>query len=222
MFTIQRFLPTVLVVLLSIGIPAVADDNIMEGVQYERISPAQPTTAPDGKIEVAELFWYGCPHCFRFEPYIKTWLKNKSDRIVFTRIPAILNPKWETHARVFYAAEALGIGEKIHAPFFNALHVDRQQLYQEEDILEFMQDMGIDKKKFSDAMHSFAVSSKIRRAKKLGQAYKVHGVPSIVVNGKYLTSGSHAGSLKGMIQMTSYLASKELSSKTSITPAASK
>ena len=187
--------------------------GVMEGVHYELIKPAQPTGAPAGKVEVTELFWYGCPHCFRFEPYVKGWLKNKSDDIVFKRVPALLSPKWESHARAYYAAEVLGITDKIHEPLFLALHVEKKRIYKEEDILDFIEGLGINRDEFTKAYKSFAVSSKIQQSKKLGQVYNLSGVPTIVVNGKYRTSASQAGSFEGLIVLTNALALKELEDK---------
>lgn len=184
----------------------------MEGVQYITVKPAQPTSAPAGKIEVTEIFWYGCSHCFKFEPYVKAWLKRKSDNIVFKRMPAMLSPKWGSHARVYYAAESMGVTEQIHEAFFTALHVDGKKLFEEKDIVKFIAGLGIDQKKFSAAYHSFAVSSKVKQAKKLTKAFNVNGVPSVVVNGKYLTSGTHAGSFEGMVYLMNALAEAELKS----------
>jgi len=191
----------------------------MEGVHYEVIKPAQPTSAPDGKIEVTELFWYGCPHCFKFEPYVKSWLKQKSDNVTFKQVPAMLSPKWEGHARAYYAAEALGITDKIHEPLFVALHVEKKRIFKEKDILDFVESQGIDRKKFANAYRSFAVSSKVQQSKKLGQAFNLSGVPSVVVNGKYLTSASHTGSFEGLVVLMNSLAEAELKTATATTAA---
>jgi len=194
---------------------AYAEVNVkgaMEGVHYVTIKPAQPTSAPAGKVEVVELFWYGCPHCFKFEPYVKGWLKKKSDKIVFKRITAMLTPKWESHARAYYAAEVLGVTDKVHEPLFIALHVEKKRLFKEEDIFDFVESQGVDRKKFTNAFHSFAVSARVQQSKKLTQAYKINGVPSVVINGKYLTSASHAGSFEGLVFLMNQLAISEINS----------
>lgn len=180
------------------------------GVHYELINPAQPTTAPAGKVEITEMFWYGCPHCFRFEPYVKGWLKKKSDDIVFKRVPAMLSPKWESHARAYYAAEVLGVTDKLHEPLFLALHVEKKRIYKEEDIFDFVEGLGIDREKFINAYKSFGVSSKVKQSKKLGKAYNLGGVPSIIINGKYTTSASQAGSFEGLAVLMNALALQEL------------
>jgi len=189
-----------------------------EGVHYELIKPAQPTSAPAGKVEVVELFWYGCPHCFKFEPYVKGWLKKKSDNIMFRRIPAMLSPKWESHARAYYAAEVMGITDKVHEPLFIALHVDKKRLFKEEDIINFITGLGIDRQKFTNAYRSFAVSAKVQQAKKLTKAFNLGGVPSVVINGKYMTSASHTGSFEGMIVLMNALAESELKPAEGNTP----
>ena len=207
-----RLLIPIVIVLSSFS--AVAEfeaKGAMEGVHYSTINPALPSTAPAGKVEVTEFFWYGCPHCFHFEPYVKGWLKNKSDKIVFKRVPAMLSPKWESHARAYYAAEVLGLTDKIHEPLFLALHAQKKRLFKEQDIISFVESLGVDKEKFSAAYHSFGVSAKVRQSKKMGDAINLNGVPSVVINGKYLTSGSQAGSYEGMIVLMNSLSKAELS-----------
>ena len=193
-----------------------------EGVHYELINPAQPTTAPAGKVEVTEMFWYGCPHCFRFEPYVKGWLKKKSDDIVFRRVPAMLSPKWESHTRAYYAAEVLGVLEKFHEPMFLALHAQKRRIYKEEAIFDFVEELGIDREKFINAYRSFGVSSKVQQSKKLGKAFNLNGVPAVIINGKYTTSASHAGSYEGLIVLMNALALQELKASAPIEKADAK
>jgi len=211
----KTFSLAVLSVLLFASPWAIAEEEVMEGVHYLRITPAQPTNAPKGKVEITELFWYGCPHCFRFEPQLNAWLKKKPDGIVFNRVPSPLNPKWEIHSRVFYAAEALGLTDKIHEPFFNAIHIDRKPLFTEDAILDFIASVGVDRKKFAAAMKSFSVSSKVRYALKLGRSANATGVPALIVNGKYLLDGKTAGSHASMIRLAEQLARQELKDKAS-------
>lgn len=182
----------------------------MEGVHYERIDPAQVTSAPDGKVEVTEFFWYGCPHCYHFEPYVKGWLRNKNEDIVFVRVPAVLNPGWEGHARFYYAAEALGVLNKLHEPLFIALHERKQRLYKEADLIDFAESQGIDREKFAQAYRSFSVDVKIQKARKLVEGSNITGVPAVTINGKFLTSGSQAGSYEGMVYLMRHLANEEL------------
>ncbi len=181
-----------------------------EGIHYERIEPAQATSAPEGKVEVAEFFWYGCPHCYRFEPYVKGWLKNKNENVVFVRIPAVLNPKWEAHARFYYAAETLGVVDELHEPLLIAIHERKQRLYKEADLIDFAESRGIDREKFTQAYRSFSVDVKIQKVRKLVEASNITGVPAATVNGKFLINGSQAGSYEGMVYLMHHLSEEEL------------
>jgi thiol:disulfide interchange protein DsbA len=182
----------------------------LEGAHYIRIVPAQPTTVSEGKIEVVELFWYGCPHCFRLEPYLKKWKETLPENVVFRQIPGVMNPKWESHARAFYAAEVLGVLDKTHQQLFDALHIDRKRIFSQSELADFFEQQGVDREKFLNAYRSFAVSAKVRRSKLLGQANGISGVPTIIVNGKYHTSGTLTGSNAGMLQVTDALIKQEL------------
>ncbi|MEW8195723.1 MAG: thiol:disulfide interchange protein DsbA/DsbL, partial [Candidatus Thiodiazotropha sp.] len=167
------------------------------------------TTAPDGKIEVIEFFWYGCPHCYQMEPQLEAWLESKPENVSFVRVPAPLNNKWTVHAQFFYAAEILGLTEKLHKPLFEALHDKKRKLYDKDSLIEFAVEQGVDKQKFIDALNSFGVYVKVQNARKLGQRYQLDGVPAIGINGKYKTSGSLAGSYSRMFEIVSQLVAKE-------------
>lgn len=195
------------------GLPVNAEGP-MEGMHYERLDPVQPSNAPEGKVEIVKLFWYGCPHCYRFEPYVKGWLKQKSDNVVFTRVPAVLNPSWESHARFYYAAEALGAIKKLHDPLFIAIHENKQRLYKEEDLIDFAVSKGVDRDKFTEVYKSFAVSAKVRRAKKYGQSVNLRGVPAVVIDGTFITSASQAGSFEGVVYLMNSLPEGILAEKT--------
>ncbi|TPW18072.1 MAG: thiol:disulfide interchange protein DsbA [Halothiobacillaceae bacterium] len=160
-----------------------------EGIAYQSILPEQPTSTKE-KIEVVELFWYGCPHCHRFEPFIERWLESKADYIEFVRVPAILRPEWQIHARAYYTAEALNVLDKIHTPLFEAIHNQKRKLNSEEELTAFFVELGIDEKAFKKAFKSFGVDAKVRRATEMGQRYGVSGTPAVVINGKYRTDGT--------------------------------
>ena len=180
------------------------------GVDYKVLEPAVPTAVPAGKVEVTEIFWYGCPHCYRFEPYVKGWLKAKDDNVVFTLVPGIASPKWENHARFYYTAQALGALDKLHEPLFIAIHEKKQRLNKEEDLFDFAASRGVDREKFAQTFRSFSVNAKIQRARQLAQAYGVNSVPSVVINGKYVTGGGLAGSFENMVYIMHTLSKQEL------------
>ncbi|GMQ89284.1 MAG: thiol:disulfide interchange protein DsbA/DsbL [Gammaproteobacteria bacterium] len=179
-----------------------------EGVQYQVIQNAQPTANKD-KIEVLELFWYGCPHCYHLEPELDAWLKNKPDDVAFVRLPAILGPSWELHARAFYTAELLGIADKIHKPLFDRIHKERKPIRNLQQLREFFVAQGVSAQEFDDTYKSFAVITKTNRAKQAANQYGIKGVPVLVVNGKYRTSSRDAGSHKKMLEVVDFLVEQE-------------
>jgi len=178
-----------------------------EGVDYKKLTP-QSTDIGD-KIEVLEFFWYGCPHCYTFEPYINAWKKTKPANVEFVRVPAIFRPDWEVQARTYYALSNMGQIEDLHGKIFTAIHKDKKRLDKKEMLTAFLVKNGVDRKKFEEEYNSFAVDSMVRKAKKKQTAYKLQGVPSIAVNGKYLTSGSMAGSYDNLVKILDYLVAKE-------------
>lgn len=187
------------------------DFAALAGYNYELVSPPQPTESKD-KIEVLEIFWYGCPHCYHFEPELEVWLERKPDDVIFRRMPGIFRSSWRPHARAFYAAEKLGILDKIHTPLFDAIHRDNQQLNTDEEILEFVDGLeGVDGKAFRKAFNSFSVEGKVKQAMRLSRAYGIQGVPSLIVNGKYFSSGSIAGSYPELLKVIDALVDKERS-----------
>lgn len=189
--------------------PAQAESFYLEGAHYQAISPPAPTSPAPGKVEVVELFWYGCPHCFHFEPTLTQWLANLPANVDFKRLPAVLNPKWATHARAFYAAEQLGVLAKIHKPLFDAIHVKGQRLNSEDELARFFAAHGVPEDKFRTAFKSLEVHMQLRRAADLGRAYQAKGVPAMMVAGKYLVSASQAGGYPEMIAVVEHLVAQE-------------
>jgi thiol:disulfide interchange protein DsbA len=179
------------------------------GKDYEVLASPQPTSSEAGKVEVAEVFMYGCPHCFSFEPQVQKWLASKPDYVSFVRIPAPWNPVATLHARAFYTAEMLGKGREIDAPFFAAFHVDGNHLDSLPKLADFFTNFGIDRKAFEQAFYSFGVDAKVGRAGDLVTRYRVTGTPAIVVNGKYLTNGTLAGSYDNWFAIINDLVAKE-------------
>lgn len=183
---------------------------------YEALSPAQPTANP-AKIEIVEFFWYGCPHCYTFEPSLTAWLKTKPENVEFIRIPAVFSEEWEKHAKAYFTAEALGIVDKVHADLFDSVQKAKQEnkhvLETEEELAQFFAAHGVKDADFRDAYGSFMVDSKIRQAPALAAKYGITGVPAIIVNGKYRTNGTLAGSQEKMIDVINTLIKKESGGK---------
>ena len=183
-----------------------------EGEAYKVLPQAQPTMNPN-HVEVVELFWYGCPHCHKFEPYIEKWLKTKPDNVDFVRLPAVLREEWSLHARAFYTAETLGILDKIHKPLFDAIHVEKRYLFSEDSLMQFFEEFGVSDKDFRSTFHSFAVDSRVRRARLMSRSYMATGTPAVVINGKYLTGPGMAKGFENMIKIIDFLVAKESSGK---------
>jgi len=186
--------------------------SIVEGFEYKRIVPAQQTQVPAGKIEVVELFWYGCPHCYRFEPSLQKWLKDKPDDVVFRRIPAQMNPGWVIHAQAFYTAEALGVADKMHHKIFDAMHKSKRKLKTTDEIAALFVENGISREKFDKAFNSFGVKTKMANARGMVQRYGAHSVPTIIINGKYRSDATMAGGThQDLINVVNFLINKERS-----------
>ncbi len=200
----KKLLALLLLMISSAALQAV---EYKEGVSYQTLAQ-QPTDTGD-KIEVLEFFWYGCPHCNAFEPYINTWKKTKPANVKFVRVPAIFRPDWEVQARTYYALSNMGVIEDIHGKIFKAIHKDKKNLNKKEALTDFVVSNGVDRKKFEEEYKSFSVDTMVRKAKKQQTAYKIQGVPSVAVNGKYLTSGSKAGSYENLINIINYLIEKK-------------
>ncbi len=159
---------------------------------YATLSPPQPT-GDDGKIEVIEFFWYGCPHCYHIEAEVNAWAKSLPPDVVFKRIPAYPSEAWGEAARIFYTLEAMGLQEKFHDKVFDAIHKDNVNLTNKKIRDGWLKDNGIDPEKYEQVSRSFTVATNLQRDKQMTVNYKVDGVPRFVVAGKYYTSGELAG-----------------------------
>jgi len=179
-----------------------------EELGYETLSPAQPTQNKD-KVEVIEFFWYGCPHCYHLEPSIAKWLKTKPKNVEFIRQPAVFSKVWGDHAKAFFTAEALGVLDKVHDDFFDAIQNKNQKLDTEADLAKFFADHGVEAGAFKEAYSSFLVDAKLRQAKDMAARYGITGVPALIINGKYRTTGPLAKSQENMITVMDQLIKKE-------------
>lgn len=186
---------------------AMAADYVA-GKDYTVIKNPGKVDVP-GKIEVREFFWYGCPHCFKLEPYMQTWLKAIPKDVNFVRSPAAMNKMWEQGARAYYVSEELGIRKKTHLPLFHAIQVDNQQLFDQASQAKFFTKFGVPEAKFNSLYNSFSVSSKIAKSNQLAQQYQLTGVPAVVVNGKYVVQGEDGK----VTQVVNYLIEKERKAK---------
>ena len=196
-------------IFISLALPMTvcAQELYEEGKHYTVLDAAQPVETGD-QIEVRELFWYGCPHCFRLEDGLEAWVANMPDGAEFVRMPAIFSNVWEQHAKIYYTFEAMGNLDQMHRKVFDAIHIDKRQLTKDDEIVEFAVEQGLDKKTVEETLESFTVNTKISAAKTNISKYQVTGVPAIVVAGKYLTDVTSAGGEKQMFEVIEFLINK--------------
>lgn len=178
------------------------------GKQYVELSNPVPVSKP-GKIEVVELFWYGCPHCYQFEPTITPWAKKLPDDVNFVRVPAMFGGVWNVHGQLFIALEAMGVEAKVHDAVFAAIHKEGRKLADEDEMADFLADQGVDKEAFLKTFNSFGVKSQMEKDKKLAMAYQITGVPTMVVNGKYRFDLGTAGGPEQTLKLADFLIEKE-------------
>lgn len=175
------------------------------GTDYQLLSPPLPPESKT-KVEVIEFFWYGCPHCFAFEPLIEPWIKKLPPDVMFHRVPAVFNETWVPHARLYYSLEVLGETQRLHGLIFDTIHRNHQVLATEATIADFLEKNGVDRKKFADAYNSFTVQSKVQRGIQLQTAYKIDGVPTMGIDGRYATSATMLGnSHEAVLLVVDYL-----------------
>ena len=184
------------------------------GTNYLPIVPAQPTSVGPDKVEVIEVFWYACPHCFDLEPYMQSWVKKKPAYVAFVRIPVMWGPVHRAHAHLFYTLQALQRSD-LDQKVFETIHDEHNMLVGNDDVqtmnmqLKFAVAQGINAEAFKTAYNSFTVSSNLARAEELTARYHVEGVPLIVVNGKYVTDVGKAGGHPELIQLITDLVASE-------------
>ena len=184
------------------------------GTNYTLLTMPQPPNAGAGKIEVDEVFWYGCGHCYALDPALETWKANKPAFIEFVRIPVVWGPTHRQHAKLFYTIQALGRAD-LHTKIFDAIHRDGKALAAQRDEdaralqMEFLKDHGVTEKDFNAAYDSMSVETNVRRAQQLTQQYAVASVPLIIVNGKYSTGVGPAGGPSQLLTLINDLAASE-------------
>lgn len=178
------------------------------GKDYE-VLPEPVVTRNKHKVEVVELFWYGCPHCFEFEPMLEAWKAKLPPVADYYQMPAMWSSKMELHAKGFYVAKALGILDEVHEPLFNLMHVEKKRIDNRDELAAFFKRFGVDKDAFDRTFDSFSVESQINIAKSRAVSYHMQGTPELIVNGKYRVSTTMAGSQANMLKIASFLIEQE-------------
>jgi protein dithiol oxidoreductase (disulfide-forming) len=190
------------------------DGRWKPGVNYDPVVPSQPTVAPAGKVEVLEVFWYACPHCYDLEPFLAAWRKTKPDYIEFVRVPVMWGPIHRAHAQLYYTLKQLGRND-LDQKVFDTLHQEQNPLAGDNEQqtldrqLQFAKENGIDPVAFRKAYNSFAVNADLQRADEITDRYHVDGVPLVIINGKYMTDVGKAGSHENLIAEINDLAAGE-------------
>ena len=182
--------------------------KFLPGKDYIKLDRTIATASEAGKIEVIEFFWYSCSHCNAFEPAFAQWVKNAPKDVVVNRIPVAFREDFAPQQRLFFTLEAMGLLEKIHIKVFQAIHVERLTLNTDASILAWVEKQGVDKNKFADIAKSFGVASKLKRAVQLQNDFKIEGVPSLGVAGKFYVDGTLAGNMERALQITESLLSQ--------------
>ncbi len=196
-----------LVVVLVGGLAQAAE--FVEGMHYEKL-PISVETGGSDKVEVVEVFSYACIHCFNFDPAIESWRESNTEVVEFSRLPAVFNADWELMAQAFYTAQTLGVADAVHMPIFEGIHVKRQDLRKPDLLSElFAETAEVSAEDFDTAYSSFSVRSRVEQAKAKVRAYRVTGVPSMIVNGKYRVDGRMAGSNTKMLEVVEHLVQME-------------
>ncbi|MGK2913917.1 MAG: thiol:disulfide interchange protein DsbA/DsbL [Porticoccaceae bacterium] len=183
-----------------------------EGQQYKTL-PTPVRTSDASRIEVTEVFWYGCSHCFSFEPLVDKWAHTLPADVVLARSPAIWHPTMELHARAFYTAKALGVLDKLHLPLYEAMNLRKAKLASEQEIRELFIANGVPLDKFTQTFNSFGVTSAIKQADARQRGYQVEGTPEMIVNGKYRVTAAMAGGQEGMLKVVDFLVAQERKAK---------
>ena len=211
---IKRLLLSLPLLVLSLSCTAAEEpgEAYIAGTHYDVIAPAVRTANPD-KIEVAEFFWYGCGHCYSFEPRLGQWKTTLPEDASFVGIPAIWNEKMALHATAFYTAETLGVMDTMHPVIFQAMNVDGKRLSSQQEIAALFEANGVAEEDFNKAFASFGVSSQVRQAQAQAKAAKMTGTPALMVDGKYHVSARKAGSQADMLKVVDFLVEKERSAR---------
>lgn len=175
---------------------------------YQELASPLPTSVSD-KVEVVEMFWYGCNHCYSLEPVMQEWLETKPDYVEYVRVPAVFRDNWVPLARAWYVIDTLELGDRVHMNLFKALHVKKLNMNNEGLLRRFFENEGVSAEQFDQVFNSFSVDSMVRNAARLTREYKITGVPAIIVNGRYMTSATLTGGHEALIEQINILAARE-------------
>ncbi|WP_263263539.1 thiol:disulfide interchange protein DsbA/DsbL [Pseudomonas sp. RIT-PI-S] len=205
------FIGAVMALASLFGVAAHADDA-QAPAKYTVLESPLPVADP-GKIEVVELFWYGCPHCYAFEPVINPWIAKLPADVAFRRVPAMFGGIWDVHGQMFITLEAMGVEHKVHTAVFDAIHKEHKMFKTPEEMADFVATQGVDKAQFLSTYNSFAVKGAVNKDKEYAQKSGVTGVPTLIVNGKYRFDLGSSGGPEEALKVADSLIEKERAAK---------
>jgi len=194
-FRVKRWLLAPVLALLALGAAA----QTTPARDYQRLDPPRATAAGD-RVEVIEFFYYGCPVCYETEPFLSRWLASGPDYVSMRRVPALSSEAWEPFARLYYALETLGQVERLHWPVYDSFHFEDVKLNDEKVMVDWVARNGVEREKFIETYASASVAGKVAQARELLKSYDVRGVPTFVVDGKFLTSARLAGGTEQVVR----------------------
>lgn len=200
-----RILQSLALAVVGLGLTTLASANLVEGQHYELLPQPIETQVEADKIEVTEVFWYGCPHCYNLQNSVSEWYSTLDEDVAVVHMPATMGGDWNTHAMMFYAAEALGIREEAHADIFHALHEEGQRLDNSNAIASFLSQYDVSEEEVQQALDSFGVKAQVNQAHSRMRAMRLMAVPALVIDGRYLVTPGSAGSLGNMPQIADAL-----------------
>ena len=202
----KKFLAVLLFTLSSVTMSAAFADAPKLGTEFDAVAQPIPTENA-AKIEVMEIFWYGCPHCYHMEEPLNAWVKKLPKDVYFKRVPGLPNASWAPMAKAYYAMDALGVGEKLHTPLFEAVHKSKTLNPTDETaaIAWVTQQSGLDKLKVEQAFKSFSTNTNLNRAAQIFRASGATGVPTLVIDSKYITSATQAGGNEQALKVADYI-----------------
>lgn len=205
---VKKIIRVVVFLAIPLMAPLAYANNAMVSMEYVRVSPPQPTP-PGRKVEVEEVFWYGCPHCFHLQPVLNRWLAHKPADVLFVRQAAAISPYWLPQARAFFAFQRLHLVARLHDRFFDAIHIHHEVLDNATTISQWVaHHSAVSAARFRQVYWSFAVSLAVRKARQQQLAEGIHSVPTFIVDGRYRTNPSLAGSRAQLMRVVDYLVRK--------------
>lgn len=206
-------LPALLLAIVGLTgcIPESQARTFTENVDFAVITPPLSTQAEEGKVEVAEVFWYGCPHCYSLEPTMEKYVETKPDNVTFSRVPAMLDASWSFHGKLYYAGQMLDAdgSKNIHTKIFEALHKQRRRIGNDDQLRRFFKGHGYKTKEINNVLKSMELKAKLDYAKEITFKSSLDSVPTLIVNGKYLTSPSMVAGNDKLLEVINYLTGLE-------------